>query len=229
MIDKTRLAVLALALVTVVVAAPIIGATAASATGTAMESVNHQETPESDDPWWGSADNRTNGTYHYGPQSWENGTYHYGQQPGYMYGPMVGWGYATQNWTQQAPRGYWDNAPAAPQGQPGFHQHPAFGNGPMGPGFGYGPMGPGVGPMMPGHGYGHMGPGAYGYSKAPGTPGYGYGPCGPMMGWGYGPASGQVNPDGSGTDATRSGQSSSGYGSHGPQDGGHGGGHMGGW
>lgn len=164
MTHTIRHAGLVLALVAVVVAAPVFGAAAASASTMPVDSMTDQETLQNfDDPWWGPEANGTNtthyhmtngtsdhamngpyqygpawgnGTHHHGPHAWDNGT-GYGQNPGSAYGPMMGWGHGPPP-GQSATDGYGTNATQS---------------GPTDSGSQYG----GHGPQGGGHGGGHMG------------------------------------------------------------------------
>lgn len=206
MTNRTFLAGLVLGVVAVLLAASMIGATAAATTG---QTVDHQEPPSPDDPWWGPHWNASDNATASGPYMWGG------------YGPMMGWaqtedgnwthvgpygpGYDAENGTWSHPYAPWSQSPDGQQGpapgQWGF-MRPGFGMGPMGPGYGFGPQAPGYGHQGP---YGQMGPG--------------YGPCGPMMGWGQGYAPNQDQNDGN------TGYGGWGGGHMGPR----GGGHMRGW
>lgn len=214
MTDRTLLAGLVLAIVAVLLAAPVIGATAAATTG---QTVDHQDPPSPDDPWWGPHWNASENATPSGPYMWGG------------YGPMMGWaqtedgnwthvgpyaGSDAENRTWMHPYAPWSQAPNGEQapatGPWGYHMGPGYGMGPMGPGYGFGPMGPGYGfgPQAPGAGqqspYGQMGPG--------------HGPCGGMGGWGQGYAPNQDQDD------RNTGYGGWGGGHMGPR-----GGHMRGW
>jgi len=243
-----------LALLGVVVLAPIMGATAATADATTTApQVEHPDTDGPWGPWWGPANDSDNRSSHDGPYAWgyhaANGSSpwaggHAGPAPWWNgsaerpYGPYGG-GYGAPNgsWAAGAgwhPMGPWMHGRMGPgmYGGTGPWMHGGMGpfggqSGQFGPGYGLGPMGPGFGwgPMGPAYGFGQ---GGHGYGMAPGygqAPGpNGYGPAGP----GYGPCGGMHGwGPGWGQDPRQDEDWRDGQSGWGGQ-GRHGGGHMGG-